>query len=253
MLNVRLAGLTFEDWPRRADRAYVIEPGGLTGWDESTDGRSNGGDRPSAHGGFDVPIFRSQRVVTVTGSILADTQKRLVHMQDRLTGLLSEGGVGRLQVTTDADVKWTDVRVHSARCPALDERTARFSVQLLAADPRRYRSTNTFGPAVTVTPLHLGAAIAVPKITVTGNMPGGYRINGPGGRQYVVTQGLAAGQTHEIDMETGWLTLNGVWQRAGVSRAETWGIRPGRPQEAMTLVPVSGSGLMTVRVIDTFM
>lgn len=254
MLEVRLDGVELKDWPNTIEQGFVIERKGLSGWFESTEGRSaGGGDRPAGHGAFDVPILRSGRAITVTGHILARTQTELESMQDQLTGLLGDGQSGELEVQTDTGTKSASVRVMSARAPEHDERTAAFILQLFAADPRRYGVTRTKGPATSANPTHKGGAIAAPRIRVTGAMPSGYRINGPGGRSYVVTQALAAGQTHEIDMETGFLFRNGVWQKSATSRAETWGVPPGVASTPMTLVPVSGSGLMTVFTKDTWM
>lgn len=253
MLEVRLDGVELKDHPDTFDQGFVIEPGGLSGWFESAEGRISGGDRPAAHGAFDVPVLRSARTIQVTGHILARTQTELESMQDQLTGLLVDGGSDDLEVQTDSGTKSARVRVISAKAPELDERTASFILQMIAADPRRYGETRVQGPAVSVNPTHKGHAIAASLIRVTGNMPSGYRINGPGGRQYVVTQALAPGQTHEIDMTTGWLFRNGIWQRTAVSRAETWGVPPGIGSTPMEIVPVSGSGLMTTFTKDTDM
>ena len=100
--------------------------------------------------------------------------------------------------------------------------------------------------------MHRGNTPGIPTIRVTGTMPSGYTINGPGGREYVVEQALTAGQTHEIRMRTGWLYRNGSLQRSAVSRMQTWAI-PSASLTTMTLDPVSGSGQMTVLLHDTFM
>ena len=251
MLKVRLDGVELRDWPDASGIGFVIEPGGLSGWFESTDGRMNGGDRPAAHGAFDVPVLRGGRTISVKGHIFAETSTALEAMQDQFTGLLADGQSDELEVQTSAGTKSATVRVVSAKAPELDETTATFLLQLFAADPRRYGKSRVVGPGTSLNPTHKGRATAAPLIRVTGAMPGGYRINGPGGRQFIVSQALSSGQTHEIDMQTGWLTRNGVWQRTAVSRAETWGVPPGVASTPMTLVPVSGSGQMTVITTDT--
>lgn len=254
MLEVRLDGVEMKGREKNLEQGFSIGPRGLSGWFESTAGRgAGGGERPAAHGAFDVPILRAPRAITISGNILARTQTELESMQDQIVGIFADGQAGALEVQTDSGTKSAAVRVVSAKAPEIDERTASFIVQLTAADPRRYGDTRSKGPATSVNPTHKGRAIAAPRIRVTGTMPSGYRINGPGGRAYVVTQALAPGQTHEIDMETGFLFRNGVWQESGTSRAETWGVPPGVAVTPMTLVPVSGSGLMTVFTKDTWM
>lgn len=251
LLNVRIGGIEFEGDPR-SDHGYVIEPGGLSGWDESTPGRQSGGERPNAHGAFNVPLFRTARTITVTGHILARSGFEFEHMKERLTGLGADGTRPRLQVEKLLGTMWTDVRVMSARTVDMDARTGSFIVQMVANDPRRFRELNEFGPGTSLSVFHRGNTVGIPVIRVTGTMPSGYTINGPNGRSYVVTQALTSGQEHEIRMRTGWLYRNGAVQRTAVSRMETWGIPAGQPV-AMSLTPASGSGQMTVSQYDTFM
>lgn len=251
VLEVRLAGVHFNG-NSRASSGFVIEPGGLTGWAESPSGTDNGGQRTNAHGSYDVPMYRAARPLTLSGHVLADSPYDLEKMRDRITGLLSDGESGELVVQTVADVRRAKVRVVTARAPELDKQTASFIVQMIAADPRRYGDPNSFGPGTSLQVSHRGNTVAIPTIRVTGSMPSGYKITGPGGREYVVSQGLSSGQTHEIRFRTGWLYRNGALQRSAVSRMQTWAIPPGG-RTSMGLVPVSGSGQMTVEVPDTFM
>lgn len=251
LLEVRLAGVHFNGNPR-AGSGLVIAPGGLTGWSESPSGTDNGGQRPNAHGAFDVPMYRAARAITLSGHVLAESPYDLEKMRDRITGLLGDGESGELVVQTVADARRANVRVVTARAPELDKQTASFIVQMVAADPRRYGEPNPFGPDTSLQVSHRGNTLGIPTIRVTGSMPSGYKITGPGGREYVVSQGLSSGQVHEIRFRTGWLYRNGALQRSAVSRMQTWAIPPdGRT--AMSLVPVSGSGQMEVEVADTFM
>lgn len=252
MNTVNLGGIIFEEWPVDLDESYAIAPGGLSGWDESTAGRQAGGDRPTSHGMFDGVMYRTGRAVTLTGTVLARHAGMLREMRDRLTGVGADGKLVRLQVNWGGLVRWADVRVVSARAPEIDETTAEFIVSMTAADPRRYGPAQVFGPATTVTVRHRGNTMAIPTVTVTGSMPSGYKVTGPGGREYVVSQALLAGQTHQIDMRTGWLYRDGVLQRQAVTKAQRFSI-PVATDAVVTLVPVSGSGLITVGVADTFM
>lgn len=97
-----------------------------------------------------------------------------------------------------------------------------------------------------------GTIPTAPVITVTGNMPGGYTIYGPGGRVYQVTASLAPGQVDVIDMSVGALRRNGVIV-TGVygSRVDVWTIAAGARQN-QALLPAAGSGSMTVEVFPAF-
>lgn len=251
VLEVSLAGVRF-DGAFQARSGFVIAPDGFTGWSESPSATQNGGDRPNSHGSFDVPMYRRSRVIGLSGHVLADGPYELEDMRDTLTGLLSDGEREPLYVQTVAGVRWANVRVVTARAVELDKRTASFTVQMVAADPRRYGDMNKFGPDTGFQVFHHGNTPAIPIIRVTGSMPSGYKITGPGGREYVVSQALSSGQTHEIRMRTGWLYRNGALQRSAVSRMQTWAIPRGQAV-SMSLVPVSGTGQMTVLLPDTWM
>ncbi len=255
MVYALLNGVQFFGWPIAFDRfMYLIGPGGIEGWFEGVGGRRNGGDRPAAHGSFDVPVFRSERTPSITGTILASSREELEHGKNRLTGLLADGEVGRLTVHGDYGSSWADVRQMGVKLGSVDGFEADFQIQFVASDPRRYGETQTF-TGTSVQPYHYGNATAIPVIEVTGSLPTGYRVNGPDGRQYRVGQALSSGQTHRIDMSTGWLYRNNVLQTAAgvVTRYQTWGIPPGSTGVAMSLTPNSGSGSMTVKVLDTFL
>ena len=82
-------------------------------------------------------------------------------------------------------------------------------------------------------------------------MPSGYRVNGPGGAQFIVSAALTSGVTHRLDFVNGWLYRNGVLTQGAVSRAQVFTIPPGAPS-TVSLTPVSGSGSLTVKVTETY-
>lgn len=97
-----------------------------------------------------------------------------------------------------------------------------------------------------------GTIPSAPVLTITGNMPGGYTVYGPGERVYQVTAGLAPGVVDVIDMNIGTLRRNGVLV-GGVygSRVDVWTIAAGARQNQV-LLPASGAGSMTVEVFPAF-
>lgn len=232
---------------------FILAKQGLAGWDESTNGRDNGGDRPTEHGKYDVPLLRSGRAITVTGTILADSQQKLEALRDKITALGADGQAVRFMVEKPGEHRYANVRVVSAKTIDIDPTTASFVLQLVAADPRRYGDTRQYGPDTTVGARHFGTTQAIPTIYIKGSMPAGYRILGPGGREFRVRQPLVSGQLHEIRMRTGWLYRDGVLQAGAVTRAQLWTIPPGKGFTDTTIVPNSGTGQIEVRVRDTFM
>src|SRR5690606_2498931 len=94
-----------------------------------------------------------------------------------------------------------------------------------AADPRTFGESRTFGPVATATSVatyHYGNFPATPVFTVAGSSPGGYEVQGQGGRRYIVTRPLAHGDPHIIDLATGLLRVGGAVVYGGVSRADSW-------------------------------
>lgn len=243
--QLRLGGLEFDGG--EGDYRYTIATvSGL----ESVGIRREDTARPNAHGSFPSQGFFDARRVSWSGLVLTHSAGEQEHAIRALSGLLG-GGTERLTAQGPSTV-WTDVRRVSVEARILrPEETASYSIVVEAPDPLLYGETATFGPATSVPVFHYGNTDAAPVVTITGTMPSGYRVNGPGGAQYIVSQALTAGQTHRIDFNTGWLYRNGVLQQGAVSRAQTFTISPG-VASTMSLTPVSGSGLMTVKLTDTF-
>lgn len=251
MLRARVGRILFEADPADPDRAFMIEPDGLTGWDDGTAVRRESAARPGRHGSFSGPATRDSRVVSITGWVLASSPTSLMRMCRDLSGILADGESERMVVEQSGETTWAEVELTdlpTVRVRGASELEANFQIQFWAADPRRYGAENTY-PSGFVH--HFGNFPAIPVVEVTGAMGAGYAIHGPEGRRFVVTQPLLSGQTHRIDMRTGRLYRDGVLQIGAVSNGGTWTIPPAKAVP-MTLVPVVGGGVMTVKVLDTF-
>lgn len=243
--RLRLEGLEFDGGD--GDPRYTVAAvSGL----ESVGIRRDDTARPNSHGSFAAQGFFDVRRIAWSGLVLTKSAAEQEHAIRALSGLLG-GGTARLTAQGESTV-WANVRRVSVESRVLrPEESASYSIVVEAPDSFLYGETETFGPATSVPVYHYGNTEAAPDVTITGVMPSGYRVDGPGGAQYIVSQPLAAGQTHRIDFNTGWLYRNGVLQQGAVSRAQVFLI-PRGPASTMSLTPVSGSGLMTVKLTDTF-
>lgn len=248
MRQLRWRGMTFEGGVQ-AGTAYTLA--WVTGFSGAEVDRERV-DRENAHGRFPAPGFLPGRPIAWGGLILGDSPAELDHAIRVLTGSSGVDGTDRLVAQGDRTL-WVDVE--SVRIPdptvLVPGSIASYEVRVEAPGAFLYGDRNTFGPGTSVPVHHYGNAAAVPVIEVTGTMPSGYTVTGPGGAQFIVSQALTSGQTHRLDFDNGWLYKNNVLQQGGVSRAETFVIKPGSPA-TLTLSPVSGSGQMTVKVPDTF-
>lgn len=250
MLEIRAGGLVILGRPagHGLPRGLFVGPGGFQGWDDAPAGRRAGVDRPTAHGSFDVPVWRGERVVTIDGPALAYSESELGHLRSRVTGLGSDGRRVRLTVDHQGKTLWADGRVVEATFRDSGARGrrlhAKFSLQIVAADMRKYGPVVAF-PGASVQAFHYGNFPSAPVIEVAGPVAAPYTVASQG-RSYTVTQALTSGQTHRIDMATGWLYRNGVLQTGAVSSAQTFEVPPGQP------VAVTGPASMTVKVTDTY-
>lgn len=243
--RLRLGGLEFDGGT--GNPLYTVATvSGL----ESVGIRRDSPERPNAHGSFPALGWFEARQIAWSGLVLTKSPTEQDHAIRALSGLLG-GGTGRLAVQGPSTV-WADVRRVSVDAHVLTPgRVASYTVTVEAPDPFLYGETYDFGPGTSLSVYHYGNTDASPVVTVTGTMASGYRVNGPGGAQYIVSQALTSGVTHRIDMGTGWLYRNNVLQRGAVSRAETFTIPPGTPS-TVSLTPVAGSGQIVVKITEPY-
>lgn len=254
-MRATVDGVSFDEWPRDLSNAFVISPQGLVGWFGGVTPRFDAPDRPTSHGSFDAPGFLSGRIVSITGTILGSSESMLDALVEELGGLLADGGESVLTVQDGSgDVTYARVRLGAETTIERfgdGSHTAAYQVQFRAADPRRYGEARTFTGA-SVVPYQRGNFPATPEVTVSGTFPGGYRI-GYGGAEFIVSAALASGQSHVIDMRTGWVRRNGVVLPGAATRAELFTVKKGRQTLAMSVSPrTTGSGSLSVEVHDTY-
>lgn len=206
--------------------------------------------RPSAHGDFDVPVFLTGMLVTISGLIHASSVAEYEAAVDALTGLLADGSSSELEVT-QAVGSWTAMVRRSGE-PDVTHlvygETGRYQVQFWAADPRRYGASHSFGPASSVsTVAHDGNFPADAVLEVAGSSGGGYTVTGPGSRLITVTEPLVSGHPHTVDVGSGALHVDGVRVLGGVSVFQPWAVPPG-----VTVSVSVSAGTVAVEVRDTF-
>lgn len=247
-LKVTVAGMDFFG---QGMHDFVIEPEGFDGWDDGVDMRLEKTVRPQAHGSFDLPGFQDSRTVAISGHAFADSNKQLRWLRGRVTGLLADGGSGRVQVDRDGDVQWADCRLASkTKFTELGGNDiASFQIQLWCADARKFGEFTSV-PIGTASPAalrHRGNYDASPLVRVDGPVVGAYTVTGPAGEQYTVTGGIASGSQHVIDFNDGLLRVNGVITAALVTTAGLWKVPPG---QKVTATISNGAG--HIELLDTY-
>lgn len=246
MVEVRVGGIRFEDWPDDYDNCFLISRNGLRNW-RGGDVRREEVPRPAAHGAFDFRGYHAQQLPTLSGTLLASTPEVLQQMKDRVLGLLANGASGRMVVDDEKGSAWRDVRLLSCADPEdLDELSATFSLSFWAADPRLYGEVRVFPAGVPA--IQRGNFEATPRLLV-GAGSGGYTVTGPGGRQIVVGASAPAG-SHYIDFAAGGLfTAAGVRVPGAMSVFQPWTVGPGLPG---VVASITGARSLVQSVTDTY-
>lgn len=256
-------GVAFEAWcqgvhfhgtaPDDAPGIYVttvdgLLDGGDTTHDSITSGSGDG------DGEFDTPNLRTDpRIITFTGYIQEWSMFTLEQQMMRLRGLLAaRGSSGVLTWNEFGSSYETGVR-RGAGCRVVrrgDTLYADFTVRFRAPSQRILGAELAVPAGVSIQVRNEGNYPACPVLTVTGNMPSGYTLTGAG-KAYVVTQSLAPGQVHMVDMYDGILFRDGVAQPGGASYPRPILIPP-NTVTTVTLTPVLGSGMVAATVRDTY-
>lgn len=245
-LSVRVRAAVFDGSTPEGFGFKIVD---FEGWNDSVDVRRERIEIPNAHGDFDLPGLRGSRVTRMSGFCRSESLRQQQWHRSVLTGLLADGDADRVVVEESGETQWANVRL--ATRPTFERNSfskyADWELALWAANPRKFGETRTFGPASSISAYHFGNFPAAPVLTVAGSSAGGYTINGPAGRTFVVTHALVSGQPHTIDMATGRLTVNGAVVTGGIATARTWAVPPGT-KVAMSVT----AGLISAAVVDTF-
>lgn len=205
--------------------------------------------RPLAHGDYDVPVFREARVVSLEGICLTGSAERQDFLGRQLLSVLGDGSSGRVVFRMPGGAMWGDARLADSPEfePTLWGQHASWLLQLRFANPRLFGESRTFASGAPA--YHFGNFTASPVFTVSGDMPSGYTIAGAG-RTFTTSKPLVSGTPHVVDMSTGYLTIGGVVQTGVVSSGDTWGVPAG--SSVVNTLSGSGTGTLSVRVVDTF-
>ena len=252
-LEIRLPGVVLRGRPAHGSpiEGFYVGKNGWKGWDDSTAGRRNAVPRPAMHGEFDLPVFRSSRVLTIDGHAFAKSEYDLGKLRALWTGIGADGDLVPIQARHQGEFLRAAGRVITATFndAGYESRLLRadVSLELICADPRKYGLLRHFtgNPAEV---FHLGNFPAQSKITVSGVAASGYTVTGPGGRRVVVSKPLTAGAPHVIDFAVGGLFVGGARQTGAVTIWEPWAVPAGTP----VTVSVTGGLTLAVELYDTF-
>ncbi|GAA2230268.1 phage tail family protein [Herbiconiux moechotypicola] len=250
-------GLRFVGTPARTpDPQLVIGPGGYDGWEGGTELVRETIKFPRAAGGYALPGTVDSRMIRLGGVAVAASPEALRRLGDRLSAALIDGSYTKLAVTHGGATRWALVGLAATtRFVTRGESSteADWQIQLFAPDPRKY-GVRRAPVALSAVPSRVKQEGSVPGpavVRVTGTSTDNYGIHGPGGRSIIVSRPLAAGDVHEVDVETGALTVNGTRVIGGIISAYPFSIAPG-PGSEITFDANGNALTASVRATDAF-
>jgi hypothetical protein len=253
MLNVRIGDLTFRGG--EGSDGFFLGEKGLKGWFGGVDAQGDSEKREGGDGEFDIPSTLAARVITLEGLCHTKSERIQERYADDLSGLFGSGVIERVYVESSKGTTWADGKLSLGTAPIFEPvvwgSIAEFALSIKFNRPQKYGKTNVTAADAQATSYHYGNFKATPVITVAGSMPSGYTVNGPDGKKFTVTRAVTAGNPHTIDMRTGNLSVGGSVVMSSVTRADLWAIPRGK-SALQWLSPVSGSGTIQVRTLDTY-
>jgi hypothetical protein len=161
---------------------------------------------------------------------------------------------GRLTVAGHGSVQWADAKRNSGvKFTPVTDTFAQWQVRLKCPDPRKFGNSADFVRTNgTVSVFHRGNYDALPTVVVRGSAANGYRLNGPGGKQYKVSRALVTGIPHRIEFTDGRLRVNGTVVPTGVDSADVWAVPAGQAVDFDINVLSGGSAEATITITDTY-
>lgn len=237
------------------DDGVVLTFNKIDGWHGGPGSRSSFTDRPNDHGSFDARVYRTARVVTISGLATAPSRMAVALKLHKLTAALAEGQLGPV-VVDDLDYGTLSISARLTDGPLVDWNSSAnqwaWQIQVTAPDPRKYGPpvsvpTNlpapgsgglvfplfqgsgklqfgTPGTSGRITLVNPGTADAWPTFQVTGPVIGGLSLTDvDSGRQIVWLGDVPDGATLLIiDSTSGHAELNGALRDDQLVTKQWW-------------------------------
>jgi Phage tail protein len=255
----------------------------VDGWQSSGGTRNTRVNRPGRSGQLRGPVYKGERIVTLTGIAIAPDSVTLSNAGDQFGALLADGAtLATLIGTDDSGVpKQALVELNAeAKFAKETDTVADWSIQLAAPDPHRYAVTPStascglqsgsgalvfpltfpldfgsgFGGGV-LTALSAGLQKASPVWTITGPVTNPSILATNTG-EYLTFSGLfvASGQTLTVDADARTVLLQGTASRRGslVTGSTFFSIRPGANRIAFQASDYDPTVTLTASWRDAF-
>lgn len=274
---VKVGGLVFNTHHLYTPE-YRMDSTGIEGWFDGAPMRRGQEVRPTQWGDFKTEGFLGSRLITITGTAIANSNVELQAMRSEFTNILHEGDYGVIEVwTSSLGSQYAEVGLDTR--PQWIMRTdtfASFKVDLLAPDPRKYSLGRSYTiPAKAFVgglqydlqyPIQYGSGEphemqiltnfgnvdTWPKIIVTGNMPSGFILSNGSGKRITYDAPVTMKSPVTLNFEEGTAIQNKVSKTSNLSRRDWFGISPGSAILPTLEAVNQGQGWMEIQVRDAW-
>lgn len=233
------------------DRFGTWKLNSMEGWDETPSEKANSESRPLADGDYDAQVFYGPRMVTLNGRLSAKTPGDAFKARQALTALARTPA--QFLVDQFGEPIHAEARRGRISPGNIVGRHLPFQMELRFIDPFKYGTWEMFSASVgaDVAVFHRGNAPAIPRVVVSGSMPGGYTLM-LAGSSVVVTEPLVSGSPHTIDYRKRRLYKGGAPVRGGLSTASYAAVEPGQ-RDTFSITPgTTGTATATMTLYDTY-
>ena len=129
----------WEESPTGIGNEFILDPNAMSGWTDGVDVRRSSTARPASDGDFRDRGRRGSRIVTFTGTAIANTAQDLHQMRDKFTGILADGGYGELRVETSVGARYATVGLEGTPSWVQQiDTAATWKIDFYAPDPKIY-------------------------------------------------------------------------------------------------------------------
>lgn len=264
--------------PQLSKGHFRLDETAIEGWYDGVSMRRSDEIRPNAWGDFDTAGTLASRIVALSGTAVARNRIELQEMRDTFTSVLINGDFQKMWVdTTTTDPRYMEVGLNGA--PQWSRKTdtfAAFKIDLYAPDPRiygelrpytipgtgfdggmdypitydLYYGVNTTSEIQTIQ--NNGNADSWPIITVTGEMPDGFRIT-DNIRNYIEYRGpVTSSSPVVLDFKKGTARQRGQDRTTNIIRRDWFPIKPKSSIYPKLTYNNTGQGWMQVLAQDTW-
>lgn len=244
----------------------------VDGWEGSPASTLSVKQKPRGAGGWAGLAYLGSRSIAAAGRVFAPDSASLSAAVDRLNAAVATFD-SELTVAESGRARWCEVRRAGDVITSTTDLSARWSIQVVAPDPRKFSATlaastglpsTTGGLTVPFTvPFSINATTVAGQVNLTnpGNTSGPVllRIDGPvvgpvvthvgSGLSLVFASSLVlnAGEWLDVDLEARQVLANGQASRNGYVTSRGWSsFTPGLNTWAFTAVSFSAGALLTV-------